>query len=422
MGITAPIFTASMECVEGRLPQINIICAVKSEVDCLTFEQQLDFGDSMPEHSRIIHKPELDMVIEALKGDGTYDVILLDLLLDAPDDVDALSVLRKLAPDLPIIAFSEVNDMDLAIDALGKGADDFLPREYINYPQLVARSVFTVIERRKEDLEKRLLQDQLIQAEKLDSLGRIAAGVAHEVKNPLSTVQMAMAYITTVVPDVDDPQFGEACELATGAITRAAEIISGMVDFSRNDSVSIEKGSLNEAVVKSVDLLRYEINKSKTSVHLNLDSYLPVSKFDLGKMEQILINLIRNSIQAMLQRDKVIHLSTFIVSSEKIHDSPWLQDLAATTQSPTLIALEIRDEGPGIGNQSPAALFEPFYTTKGIGEGTGLGLSVVMQIVSRHNGLIRVKNMRNPSGLRTRIYFGIPSDSTQIPSQENQTR
>lgn len=410
-----------MECVEGRVPQITVICAVKSVEDCLSFQQQLDFGDSMPEHFRIIHMPDLDMVVEALESESTYDVILLDLLLDTPDGVDALSALRKMAPYIPIIVFSEVNDIDFAIEALGRGADDFLPREYIDYPQFVARSVFTVIERRKEDREKRVLQDQLIQAEKLDSLGRIAAGVAHEVKTPLATVQMAMAYISTLVPDVEDPQFGEACELATGAITRAAEIISGMVDFSRNDCVSIEKGSLNDVVVKSVDLLRYEINKSKTSVHFELDPDLPSSEFDIGKMEQILINLIRNSIQAMQHCDKVIHLSTFIVSPEKRLNSPWLQELAATTGSNTLIALEIRDEGPGIGDQQPAALFEPFFTTKSKGEGSGLGLSVVMQIVSRHNGLIRLRNMENPNGLRTRIYFGVPCDAPVISPPEPQT-
>lgn len=409
-----------MECVEGRVPQITVICAVKAEEDCHSFQEQLDFGDSLPEHFRIIHMPDFALVVEALNSDAVYDVILLDLLLEAPDGVDALAELRKLAPNLPIIVFSEVNDMDLAIDALGRGADDFLPRDYIDYPQLVARSVFTVIERRKQDLDKRILQDQLIQAEKLDSLGRIAAGVAHEVKNPLATVQMAMAYISTLVPDVEDPQFGEACELATTAINRASEIISGMVDFSRNDCVAIKNGSLNDVLTKSVDLLRYEINKSKTTVNLNLDASLPASEFDIGKMEQILINLIRNSIQAMQNCDKVIHLSTFVVSPQKQAASPWLRELAATTGSSTLIALEVRDEGPGIGDQKPAALFEPFFTTKQIGEGSGLGLSVVMQIVSRHNGLIRLKNMENPSGLRTRIYFGVPPVPTTLSPPETQ--
>jgi signal transduction histidine kinase len=130
--------------------------------------------------------------------------------------------------------------------------------------------------------------------------------------------------------------------------------------------------------------------------------------FDPAKIEQVIINLLRNSIQAMAETNVLEQLIEITLDSgpadqfQHLPDIPeWIERNAVKGVS----VLEIRDSGPGVDPDQISQIFEPFFTTKTKDQGTGLGLSVVMNIIDLHDGLIRVENMTNPTGLKTSIYF-----------------
>lgn len=420
MKATAPIFPASMDSVEGNQTRISILCVVDSKEMCQHIQAQLDFGDEIPEQFEVYYcqgasEKYLNRDSAKPQTSPPFDAVILDLFTRNAEDMSEFHRLRSTDPDIPIIIFSEVNDTDLAVEMIKLGADDFLPREVLCVPQLLARSIFSAIERRKAASERASLKEQLLQAEKLDSLGRIAAGVAHEVKNPLATIQMGLGYLKSIAPTVEDPAFSDACNHLTEATQRAIQIVGGMVDLSRNNEVAMMRQSLNPVVSKSFELLTYEFNHSKTKLQLNLGENLPGLLLDAGKIQQLLINLLRNSMQAMDNREeRTIYVATRAIPTEQVYFDSGLRDFVNPEKTPLLTVLEIRDEGPGVDEGQLSLMFEPFYTTKPIGEGSGLGLSIVYQIAELHNCLIRVKNMSNPTGLRTRIFFNPDPKSPAI--------
>lgn len=145
---------------------------------------------------------------------------------------------------------------------------------------------------------------QLIQAEKLDSLGRLAAGVAHEVRNPLGAVQMGISYLLQKQKSLQDPGVAFACAEMEKAISRADGIIQGMLDYSREDVMSLQRYCPNQLVEESVKFVQYDLNRGNVVIEFALDPEIPAVQIDTQRMSQVLINLISNSIQAMGGRGK----------------------------------------------------------------------------------------------------------------------
>ena len=316
-------------------------------------------------------------------------------------------------PELPIVILCDPSHPDFALELVRRGAQDFLLNYHIGIPELMAQTICYAIEQKQGLNEKNALQNQLIQAEKLDSLGRIAAGVAHEVRNPLATIQVGLSYLSSLTEEFNNESYTYICEELTASIERAEEIIAGMVDFSRNDTLKRERTALESAVDRGLGLIKYDLVKSHTSVDRPAGETVPATAMiDSQKMTQVLINLIRNSIQAMASaevEDRRIQIRTFSEKPSEIAVLPGLLKWAEKFEVKKVAVLELRDSGPGVENDKLAEIFEPFITSKIQGEGTGLGLSVVLNIVNLHEGLIRVKTMTRPSGLRTRLYFKTPA-------------
>jgi signal transduction histidine kinase len=240
----------------------------------------------------------------------------------------------------------------------------------------------------KRTRELRRAQQQLMQSEKMESIGRLAAGIAHEVKNPLAIIQMGNDYLSgelqgnevaeSVIADIDD------------AVRRADTVIKGLLDFSRDKQLQRVPGSLNDVVERALHLVGHEMRQRNIEVDAQLADDIPAIDLDGNKLQQVLINLFMNAAQAM-QRDGRLQVTTRI---DTVSNREQLSgDCDGRFEiGERALWLEVADNGPGIAEQDDHRVFDPFFTTKPVGEGTGLGLSVSRNIMGLHHGAISLKN------------------------------
>ena len=245
------------------------------------------------------------------------------------------------------------------------------------------------VRERTQDL--RFAQQQLIQAEKMRTVGSLASGVAHEVKNPLAVIQMGIDFLSDEHGDAESVE-RQVFDDMNDAISRANNVIMELLDLSREAELSLAAGDINYVILRSLHLVEYELNKSDISVSTDLDANLPEMYLDKSKLQQVFINLFMNSIQAMGGKGAI-----FIQSK--------LECLLEAGEE--VIVIEVADNGPGIEEEQTAKLFDPFFTTKPVGEGTGLGLAISQKIIEQHHGLISLSN-RDSGGTVVRITLPIP--------------
>ncbi len=224
-------------------------------------------------------------------------------------------------------------------------------------------------------------QLQLIQAEKLDSIGKLAAGVAHEVKNPLQTMLMGLTYLTSRFSGADE-DVKLTCADMRDAIRRADAIVRGLLQMSGNPNLDMAFEDINAVLEKALSLLTYSLNATRITPIRRLDPGLPKVRLDLGKMEQVFINLLTNAIHAMPNGGN-LYVSTFYEPEPAPSEE-------STSNGRVLV--QIQDTGPGIADDHLPRLFTPFFTTKQKGLGTGLGLSVTKSIIELHGGHIELLN------------------------------
>ncbi|MEO0446241.1 MAG: ATP-binding protein, partial [Verrucomicrobiota bacterium] len=255
-------------------------------------------------------------------------------------------------------------------------------------------------------------QLQLIQAEKMESVGRLAAGVAHEVKNPLALLLMGVEYLSQGV-DPSDPHLDGILGDMREAIDRADRIIRGLVDFSSERQLDIQPTDLPKLVEQVLLLVRHEVHRNQVQASVRAQADLPLVLLDSAKFEQVLVNLFINAIHAMEGCDQPqleITVRTAVLS-----DVP--RDLGARTKEhlrdgDAVVMLEVADNGTGISAENLQKVFDPFFTTKATGQGTGLGLSVVRKIIELHGGSVELRN-RPDGGALVQITLRI---ARQAPS------
>lgn len=260
------------------------------------------------------------------------------------------------------------------------------------------RTLKRKIESRTHEL--RIVQSKLMQAEKMESIGRLAAGIAHEVKNPLAIIQMGMDYLTPDIPP--NPTNKEVTQDIHDAIRRADTVIHGLLDFSRDKELALQSGSLNKVIISALHLVEHEFHQHNIEPKLSLSDTLPDIAMDSNKIQQVFINLFMNAVHAM-EHDGLLYISSELLTiNTGTHPLP-LQS-GDFKMGETAIRVEVADTGPGIRPQDKAKLFELFYTTKAVGEGTGLGLSVTRNIINLHRGTISIDN-RPEGGASVVILF-----------------
>lgn len=224
------------------------------------------------------------------------------------------------------------------------------------------------VAQREEEL-KSMTRRQIDRTEKLASIGRLAAGVAHEINNPLTGV-LTFAHLMREKPNMDE-QDRQDLGLIIHETTRAAEIVRGLLDFARERPALKQPVDINDAVRRTVRLIRNQKSFDQITIDEALTEDLPPILGDLNQLQQVLLNLSLNACEAMPHGGKLSITSTILDGK---------------------IVVRLIDSGAGIPKELFDKIFEPFFTTKPVGKGTGLGLSVSYGLIQTHGGTLEVES------------------------------
>ena len=251
--------------------------------------------------------------------------------------------------------------------------DTFVHWEVTNVPiREENNSIDKVIIFEEDVTEKWILEANLIQSEKMASIGQLAANVAHEINNPLAAIIANAQLLRRDLSDADEDTI-DSLKLIETAGDRAAKIVSNLLESARREKhYEFEEISLNETIEDAISLLRYEINKRSVSIKLDLSKEIPFIFANKNQLKGVWINLINNALGAIDSERGKISISTRYEIKE--------------------FYVVLSDNGKGIPPEHQNRIFEPFFTTKEAGKGTGLGLSVSLQVIKEHHGDIEFES------------------------------
>lgn len=261
------------------------------------------------------------------------------------------------------------------------------------------------LERRLEtETQLRNLQERITLSQRLEAVGRLAAGVAHEVKNPLATIQFGIDVLRNTHPSPAARM--QVLHTIEEAVTRADRITHNLLELSSQREPVMFVTDLNDIARKASELT-YPAAKDK-GIDLRLQlaaAALPV-EVDREQLLQVLVNLITNAIQAT-ENGGDVSIETY---SARLQAENLAADVAGGLEvGNTAAVLVVKDSGHGLGVEPNGKLFEPFYTTKSVGEGTGLGLSIVRNIIALHRGSVTLRN-RDGGGAEATVMLNLKGD------------
>ncbi len=300
----------------------------------------------------------------------------------APEEIRLTHGLTAVAR-APLIAAGQV------IGTIWIGRSSPIGDHEIRLLTAIGEMAATAIQRQSlhEDLQIQLnalrqTQARLVQSEKLAAIGQLAAGIAHELNNPLTSVVL---YSQLVQQEKLGGAVRGNLEKVVSEALRAGKIVRGLLDFARQRPIHREPVEVNEALRNSLDLISYELDAEGVKVKLKLSPDLPTITADLYQLTQVFMNLTQNSIQAMLgvTGPRELEIST-VCGSETSYPQGG--------EPREVVRISFTDTGPGIPEEILPHIFDPFFTTKSEASGTGLGLSICHGIVGEHDGRIWAEN------------------------------
>jgi two-component system, NtrC family, sensor kinase len=380
----------------------------------------------------------LESGIRQLKAEQ-YNAILLDLTLPDSNGLETVRSVHVQAANIPIIVLTGVDDEHIATHAVREGAQDYIVKGSADINGLI-RSVLYAIERKhaeeelrkarnelelrvkertaelqrinellKNEVEERKIkelqllvsnsrlqttQDQLIQAAKMEVVGGLASGVAHEVKNPLAIILQGVEYLERKTAK-DDKSVATTIGYIRNAVERADNIVRGLMDFSSISQLNMQKQPIVPIIEKALMLLKHQFDKYHIKIVRKFSDNLPDLLIDRNKIEQVFLNLLMNAADAMAQGGQLT-VSVY----------PQSQGPEAAQQKTETLIVQIMDQGSGIPVEVLKNIFDPFFTTKRTKGGTGLGLSIVRNILETHKASIEIKNNAD-KGAQALITFGL---------------
>jgi signal transduction histidine kinase len=372
---------------------------------------------------------------------GEFPLVLSDWVMP---ELDGLELIRRIRDSagrgyVYIILLTAKSQKEDLVAGMEAGANDFVAKPFdreelrarLRAGERILRLEQTLAEQNRALREA---QAALVQTEKLASLGQLAAGVAHEINNPIAYVTNNLAVLRRDVPgalavldkyragreslarlepelaaeaarmeeDIDLPYIQNSLprlfEKSMEGLQRVRDIVKNLRDFARLDEASFQEADLNAALQATAEIIRHEVKKKSLALRLHLGPLPPVL-CQPGKINQVFLNVLMNAVQACAPGGAIEVRTRFSEEGRAPHEP--------------LVAVEFEDNGSGIAPEVLPRIFEPFFTTKPVGQGTGLGLSVSYGIVRDHGGAIEVESVPGRGTLfRVRLPLRPPSDRT----------
>jgi signal transduction histidine kinase len=230
-------------------------------------------------------------------------------------------------------------------------------------------------------------EEQLRRAERLSTLGELAAGIAHEIRNPLASIKGIAEILLD--PSTPQPKREEFARLMLDESNRLNRVVENYLKLARFNKLHREKADINDVLLRMLQITDFQIGRNGITVHTSLADRLPKLSLDVSQMEHAILNLLLNAVGAM-PGGGTLHIKTELQRRNGAED----------------VLVEIEDNGKGIDPENLPHVFEPFFTTRE--DGTGLGLSIVRRIIKAHGADLEIES---EAGRNTRVIIILPTDS-----------
>jgi len=366
---------------------LKILMIEDSADDALLVVEELRAAGFTPDVQRVDNEPDFRRHLRP-----ELDLILSDFSLPQFSIARALAIVRESGLEIPFIIVSGTIGEERAVESLKAGATDYVIKDRL---ERLAPVVRRALHESRNRVERKALEAQLLQAQKMESVGLLAGGVAHDFNNLLTVIQ-GHASLLLGNPALKG-EAADSVEQIALAAERGAALTRQLLTFSRKQVMQPRGLDLNEVVAGVTKILTRVLGED---IHLRVccDAKAPFVHADPGMIEQILINLAVNARDAMPRGGELSIRTT----DEAIDgaQAPLHPEAAAGQYA----CLTVADTGCGIPPEILPRIFEPFFTTKGAGKGTGLGLATVYGIVHQHRGWVRVDSEAG-HGTVFRIYL-----------------
>jgi two-component system, cell cycle sensor histidine kinase and response regulator CckA len=350
--------------------------------------------------------------------EDTFDLVLSDLRLTDMSALDLLSEAKHRGVTVPFVIITGKGDEGAAVAALKLGAYDYILKRDNYLTQLpyaidnaIARSQLAqsnrqlrieLAERERAEAEKARLEEKLRQAQKLESLGQLAGGVAHDFNNLLNVV---IGYASLLQSDPGTEKVNEWATEILKAGARATSLSRQMLAFSRKQNLKLDAIDLNETVSDMSSMLRRLIRED-IELQIHPASDLPCVMADANQIQQVIMNLAVNARDAMPEGGRLI-----ITTSKEDLDREHASSVGLVPGSYAVV--RVRDTGHGMDRETQTRIFEPYFTTKDVGKGTGLGLATVHGIVAQSGGAVHVMS---EVGAGTTFSIYLPAGRENAPA------
>ncbi|KAF0095160.1 MAG: histidine kinase/response regulator receiver domain-containing protein [Puniceicoccaceae bacterium 5H] len=338
---------------------------------------------------------------------NSYDAVLLDLGLPDADGQEGIKRLVEADRMMPLIVLTGLADEEEALRAVAMGAQDYLIKGETE-ASLLVRSIRYAIERKNMQVEQEMMERQIQQTQKLDAIGTLAGGIAHDINNMLTPV-LALAEVGRMADNAD---FNEIFDEIRDSVLHASDLVQQILVYSRRArDEDPEPVPIHYAVAQAMKLVRKTI-PSTVSIQQDIPTEAGIVRVDRTAIQQVVINLCINAAQAMSDDGGVlaIEVSDCLLGEQEV------RDFRADGRGGAYARIKVQDNGKGIPADVVERIFDPFFTTKEAGEGTGLGLTVSQGVVKRHGGFITV-DTEVGRGSTFCVYLPLIDDEDALPNE-----
>lgn len=347
--------------------------------------------------------PTLERSADAPLGPDDFDLVLLDIMMP---DIDGTEVLQKIREQrsragLPVIMATAMDSPEDVVAALQNGANDYIPKP-INLPVVLAR-IQTHLSLRSTHRALKDAQRSLIRSAKLESVGFLAAGVAHEIRNPLARINLALPSLERNEAIKENEKLARSVATIKESLARADEVVKGLMKFSRDESLDLQNADVHPLIVQTISMLDQELNTANIEITTDFTQDLPAALVAPPEFTQVLLSIILNAIQAMQGEEGTVSVRTFLDTATNLPADEGSRSGNRLREGEEIIAIQISDTGPGLSPDALLRIFDAFYTTKPADAATGLGLTVARENIRLHGGLLKVANREDRSGLQVTI-------------------
>jgi two-component system, cell cycle sensor histidine kinase and response regulator CckA len=324
----------------------------------------------------------------------TAEIVLLDLGLPDAKGIENCKRLQEAFPELPFVVYSDIDSQELSIEAVQNGAQDYMVKGEMD-ARMLRRCLRYAIERKQAEVDKVGLERRLRQSQKMEAIGLLAGGVAHDFNNILTLIigHSELALEESIPTQMAGQRFSEI----SLAAKRATGLIRQLLVFSREHAGELQPFDLNEAVSQTFRMMSRLLGEDIELV-LCLERDLGQVVADPVQIEQVVMNLAINAREAMPDGGRLT-IETSRLSLAESHVGNLVE-----VKEGDYIVLRVEDTGVGMDPETQGRVFEPFFTTKDIQGGTGLGLATVHGIVEQADGYIDIESQAG-AGTRFDIYL-----------------